>query len=277
MNDLRFQAWVRRAVSRIVLTQDRIRAGRELLDHMEDNYRENLDQGIAPPEAESRTIAAMGDADTVAYQLGAVHRPFWGYFQTYSRRVLAVIACLTLLCFSGRIIAELFFTDGYEQPAYVRYDPYRDTSVYDGVCQLDRTFYSSPGTAVSSDGYTFTLTETALWHSAYTDNAGQPKAEDRLHFRIRVTNPRPWADHEDISRWFWAVDDLGNYYCASYEASTAAPSVQSSVYHTGPLTYLHDLYLTDYASQEAQWIEIHYDRSGRDLVLRIDLTGGEVL
>ena len=25
----------------------------------------------------------------------------------------------------------------------------------------------------------------------------------------------------------------------------------------------------------AQWVELHYDRDGRDIVLRIDLTGGE--
>lgn len=219
----------------------------------------------------------MGDADTVAQQLGAVHRPFWGYFQIYSRRVLMVIACLTLVCLSARIIAGLFFTDGYEQPAYTRYDPYRDTSAYDGVCQLNRTFYSKPDAAITSDGYTLTLTEAALWHSAYTDSAGQPQEEDRLHFRIQVTNPLPWALHADISRWFWAVDDLGNYYYAPYETGTAGPSLQSSIYHIGPLTYLHDLYLTDYTSQDARWIEIHYDRAGRDLVLRIDLTGGETL
>lgn len=73
------------------------------------------------------------------------------------------------------------------------------------------------------------------------------------------------------------MDDLGNYYCASYEAAPGVPAVQSSMYHTGPLTYLHDLYLTDYTSQDAQWIELHYDRAGRDLVLRIDLTGGDAL
>ena len=277
MNNLRFQVWIRRAVSRIVLTQDRIRAGRELLDHMEDNYQEHLDRGMEPRDAEAWTLAAMGDADTVARQLGIIHRPFWGYCQKYSHRILVVIACLALVCLCGRIIAGLFFTDGYEQPAYVRYDPYRDSSAHDGVSKLERTFYSQPGDTVTSDGYILTLTEAALWHSAYTDTAGQPREQDRLHFRIRVTNPMPWAEHDDISRRFWAVDDLGNYYCASYEAAPGIPSVQSSIYHTGPLTYLHDLYLTDYASQDAQWIELHYDRAGRDLVLRIDLTGGDTV
>lgn len=275
MMNLRFEAWIRRAVSLIVLPQDRVLAEMELMGHMEDRYQDNLERGVTPTEAERNTIDAMGDADDVAHRLGLIHLPFWTYCRMFSRRILLVTACLTLVCLFGRALAEFAFIDGYRQPTYFRYDPYRDTSVYDGASQLDRILYVQPNAAATSDGYTLTLTETALWHSTYTDIRGQAQEDDLFHFRLKVTNPLPWAASTDISRWFWAVDDLGNYYYAAYESSTADPSVQGSIYHTGPLTYLHDLYLTDYASQDAQWIELHYDRAGRDLVLRIDLTGGD--
>jgi len=36
-----------------------------------------------------------------------------------------------------------------------------------------------------------------------------------------------------------------------------------------------DLWLNNFSSQEAQWIELRYDRDGRDIRLRIDLNGGE--
>ena len=35
------------------------------------------------------------------------------------------------------------------------------------------------------------------------------------------------------------------------------------------------MWLSGYVSQEAQWIELRYQRAGRNLVLRIDLEGGE--
>lgn len=276
MRNLRFQVWVRQAVSRIVLTQDRIRVGRELMDHMEDRYQNYLDQGTHPREAEALTISTMGNPEALSHQLGVLHRPFWGYCLIYSHRILAVLACLVLFCAGGRLLAEYFFIGGYQQPVYARYDPYRDTSISDHMGQLQRTCYLRPEDTVTSGGYTLNLTEAALWHSTYTDTSGQPQEEDLFHFRIQVTNPLPWAQHGNISRWFWAVDDLGNYYYATYEAgSISVPAVQGSIYHTGPMTYLHDLYLTDFISQDAQWIELHYDRAGRDLVLRMDLTGGE--
>lgn len=40
------------------------------------------------------------------------------------------------------------------------------------------------------------------------------------------------------------------------------------------MTCIYEMELTDFLSQDAQWIDLHYDRAGRDMVLRIDLTGG---
>lgn len=275
MKHLRFQNWVRQAVSRIVLTQDRITAGRELMDHMEDRYQHYLDRGAAPADAECQAIASMGDPEALSHQLGAIHRPFWGLCLQYSRRILSVMLLLTVLCLGGRILAGYLFIGGYAQPVYSRYHPYRDTLISDATGQLHRTFYSQPDASATSDGYTLTLRSAALWHGSYTDTAGQTQTDDYFYFLVEVSNPRPWADYEDILRWFWAEDDLGNHYYAAYESgASGAPAIQGSVYHTAPMTWVHDMYLTDFISGDAQWIDLHYDRAGRDVVLRIDLTGG---
>lgn len=42
----------------------------------------------------------------------------------------------------------------------------------------------------------------------------------------------------------------------------------------GPFSYTMELWLSNFRSEDADWIEIRYDREGRDIVLRIDLTGG---
>ena len=267
---LKFEPWVRRAVSRIILPQDRITAERELMDHMEDRYQSLLDADVPKDAAVHRTIAAMGNADTVAEELGAVHRPFWGYLQIYSGRVLQIAACLTLFCLGGFLLARYFFLGGYEEPVYYRYDPYSNIRAFDNAGQMERLSYSTPGTSAASDGYRFTVTQTALWQETRTDGT----TTDRFFFRVQVQNPITWAEQGDILRWFWAEDSLGNRYRGAYEkGSVDQASIQGNYYHTGPLTWLHDMYLTDYVSEDAWWLDLHYHRGGRDLVLRIGLEG----
>lgn len=268
MMRLKFETWVRRAVSRIVLPQDRITAGRELMDHMEDHYQDLLECNVEPETAAERTIAAMGDAGTVAEELGAIHRPFWGNVQRYSAKVLRVTAILTLFCMVGFLLARYFFLGGYEQPVYYRYDPYGVSYAFDNAGEMHRMRYSAPKVTARSDGYSFTVSDAALWQEVSTDGS----VTDRFYFRVQVRNPLPWAGHDDILRWFWAEDSLGNRYYAAYETGgTEVPTVQGSCYHTGPLTWNHDMYLTEFVSENARWIDLHYDRAGRDVVLRIDL------
>ncbi len=265
---LKFEPWVRRAVSKIRFPQDRINAERELLDHMEDRYCDLVEES-SPEAALTQTIAAMGDADTVAWELGAVHRPFWGFLELYSGRVRRVMVLLTLICCFGFFLGRFLFLGGYEHPVYYRYDPYGKGQAFDSAGQMERQFYAAPGVTAQTDGYFFTLTKAALWQETGTDGS----LRDSFYFRVRVQNPIPWAAYDDILRFFWAEDSLGNRYRAAYEPGEG-PSIQGSLYHTGPVTWQYDMYLSDFVSQGAQWIDLHYDRSGRDMVLRIRLEGG---
>lgn len=268
---IKFEPWVRRAISRILLPQDRIDAERELMNHMEDRYHDLVGDSVAPEQAVRQTIAAMGDADEVAEELGAIHRPFWGRMQMVSARILHVTAVLTLLCLAGFITARLFFVGGYDQAVYYRYDPYGVDYAFDNAGEMHRRQYSAPMVTAWSDGYCFTVSDAAQWQEVGTDGS----VTDRFYFRVQVRNPLPWAEYGDILRWFWAEDSLGNRYSAAYETGSAkVPSVQGSCYHAGPLTWNHDMYLSDFVSADARWIDLHYDRAGRDLVLRIQLEGG---
>ena len=276
MVKLRFQAWYRRAVSKIIYIPDRIAAEQELKDHMEDCYEQLLAQGFSPEEAELRTVEAMGDADEVARQLAAVHRPFWGLLQQRSRKVLIIMIVLTALFLGGHLVDRYALANGYDTPKYANFNPYTATRYIDDAGRYNRVFSSAPNTSIRSDGYTVTLTDVALWRHTYENTSGTVQEEETLYFQLKFFNPRPWAVHDDVSRWFWAEDDLGNYYSAFCQIeSLSSPAVYSTSYHTAPLTYIHDMYLSNYVSQDAQWIDLHYDRAGRDLTIRIDLTGGD--
>ena len=274
MNVLKFEAWVIRAVSKISMVQDQVRVEQELMDHMLDQYEDLLSQGLSPAEAQEETVRAMGDPDVLAESLGLIHRPHWTTLQERSLKVLRFLVFLLPFFLFGRVLGGYFFADGYNQPNYSRYDPYISVSVMDNAGSGQRLLLVHPEDTAASDGYFFTVTKAALWHLESVDNEGRHQL-DRLHFQLRVTSALPWAEFDDISRWFYAVDSLGNVYHAAYETGAAkVPAITGSVYHAGPLTYIHDMYLTDYVSQDAQWIDLCYHRAGRDIVLRIDLTGG---
>ena len=76
------------------------------------------------------------------------------------------------------------------------------------------------------------------------------------------------------------MDSLGNYYYSQYEHFTTTeeysePFLWGNVYRTAPLTYTWDMNLEGYVSQQADWIDLCYDRGGMEFTIRIDLTGGE--
>ena len=270
MANYNFKVWCEKAVAGIRFPPDRQQVYDELMDHITDHYEALVEQGIERDTAQMIAVASMGDADVIAPQLAAIHRPFWGYFLRATRVVLALLVCAAVI--SG---LPYFWNTTYSQPRFDRYDPYEDTYISDEVGITTRMFYAEPSQTAKSDGYTLTLTRAAWDHTDFADE----ESEDlyMLYFQIEIFNPRPWAEDTDITRWMWAEDSLGNYYYTYCEAGNyyQNPAVVGNSYHTGPFTYTHDMWLSHFCSQEAEWIDLHYDRSGRNIVFRIDLNGGD--
>ena len=130
-----------------------------------------------------------------------------------------------------------------------------------------------PDCSVASDGFYLRIARADLWSSC-EDDGTDPR--QFLNVQIHCTNPLPWAEVPDFHGWIWAVDSLGNYYYSAQEDSNARePAVSAASYQTGISSHTLDLWLYNYVSLEADWIEFVYDRSGRDVVFHIDLTGGD--
>lgn len=268
MRKLVFQNWCSRAVAGIRTSPDREIVSQELFDHLEDIYQSLIDKGMDPKEAQTQAIVSMGSPEEIAPQLAAIHRPFWGMVELFFRRAIVVLAFITALTFG------LFFINNYYiNPILQEFDPDAGLSL-SGI--VEQTFLTNPNFTVYSDGYTLTVDRVSVWQRTYVSE-DDTKPQYYCNVQIKVSNPLPWADAPDFSGWYWAEDSLGNYYYSTYEDSAENEcSIQATDYRIGFFNYVQDLWLSPYVSQDAEWIELHYDRSGRNIVMHIDLPGGEL-
>lgn len=269
MRRLVFQKWCNEVTSGIHTHPDREHVSKELSHHLEDKYQALVAQGVAPKEATEKAIADMGDPTELTLQLAAAHRPLWGKVYAATQWITAALLLFTLVIYGLHVVHTKYIA-----PPYEPFDA-DEVKQLGGEEYLLQTY--DPDCAATSDGYYLRISEASLWLVEYTDSAGVLQQTHYCNFQLKTFNMLPWAPEPDFAGWFWAVDDLGNYYYSEHEDSMdQEPSIGVSDYHTGMFTYVHDLWLRPYVSTEASWIELHYDRSGRDIVLRIDLTGGEV-
>lgn len=265
MRIIRFRRWCADAIRDIRVSPDREIVSRELYDHMYDLFSHYLARGISPEDAEAMTMETMGSAAVIAPRLGALHRPFWTLALRVTRWSMLVLAIITVYLYGLYFLEVNFFA-----PPVEPFDPDAGPVVsgkHSLVLQLE------PECAAKSDGYSFRVDRADLWTSTDIDSNAERQF---LNVQIRCTNPLPWAEDPDFQGWIWAVDSLGNYYYSAQEDSNALePAVSAAGYQTGTFSHTLDLWLYSYVSQDAEWIEFVYDRSGRDVVFHIDLTGGE--
>lgn len=270
----RFDWWCRTAVDQIRYGPDREVVYQELYAHLIDRYDMEIERCDEPREAEEAVLRAMGDANELAPMLAEVHRPFWGCVLSATRWAMRIAIVLVAL------VTALFLKYNYPYPINDDwYDanpgqPLMNESV-DGSGKSYRVLDIDPDARDHSDGFTFDVTRaTMLYYDDYSEYN-----MDGYSFRVdvKVSSFFQWAELRRIpDDDFWAVDSLGNVY-ASYanDGYTWQKALYGSVNGTGFFSHTMELWFSNFCSQDADWIELRYDRSGRDIRLRIDLTGGD--
>ena len=269
------QQWCDTAVSYIRFPPDREPVRQELLEHLEDACEFYIAQGLEPARAEQSALRDMGDARETGKLLAKIHRPYLGWLWRLTQWVLGILVVLTVI--SGvRYCRSLSFTatetarrDVYGDSSYVYEDPeaaYR--------LELYRTLYTEPMVTAYAGGYRFTVTRAAEWQGTVSER-GESREYRSFYYTIEVFSPCPWAGATSVPRWMYGVDSQGSYYYSCYESGSTGACLRGNGSRAGMFTYTWDMWVEDYASQDAQWLELRYERDGRDLVLRIDLTGGE--
>ena len=256
-----FYYWCRDAVGKIKHIPDRKKVYVELYDHVMDHYEALLEKDIEPKQAEKMTLDAMGSAEELSVVLGKLHRPFWGRLLAFVR-ILALALAITALCRGIYYLHEEQYLWG------------KDIDIYTGEVG-HQVIGLKPDVSDSSDGYTFRVKEAQVWRADLPIEMDGNLYYDRLFLRVEVTNPLPWAQPQRILEYMWAEDSNGVRHGGlafeAQEADWGSISVMSQ--RRGLSTYHYILYFPQ-ISENAQWITLHYDRAGRDLVLHMDLTGG---
>ena len=281
-----FDLWCKEATRKIKYRPDRQDVYSELHQHLQDRYQDFIDQDMEHEEAMQKALQAMGDAKELAPMLAAIHRPFWGYMYSLCKWIffLSVIMMLYNLLPWLRDLSLIDNTE-YHTTYFDKYNVYSDTEYEDDYSKWERILYQEQGAQQSSDGYLFSIERVALWQETLKNPDDAHPVwwnKHRLWMELKVTNLRPWLSftgenfiEHDALGWIWAEDSLGNYYYNSHEYYYSdLPYLGISRFQNGLFTQSYIIFAQNYASKNAEWIDLHYDRSGRDITLRIDLTGG---
>lgn len=259
MLNIDFTHWCRDATAKIKYPPDRRAVERELRQHLDDRYDALIAKGLSPDEATRQTLTAMGSAKEIAPQLAAIHRPHWGYAWMAVKWVTIVLIIVAFIATQNASGGTMFQTSA---------EWLNNTA----VGNYQRIFYDEPMTTFSCDDYTLQIQKVALW-TPVSPEFGEHKA---LYLQIRVTQP-PLAPNFNAWRYIGATDSGGTVYLPRNDSSTVGQyskvslgGVKYSVFSDTGILVLHNMNGSD-----MEWIDLHYDRDGRDITVRIDLSGGD--
>ena len=261
---IRMRRWCSDATLGIRISPDKELVAQEIYDHIYDRTALLILQGMDGDSAEQAVLAIMGNPLDVSSALGKLHRPFWTLALRWAKRVIAVLMFVFLFTYGLHYLETVFFRN-----TIVEFDKSAPPAL-SGTHQL--LWQDKIRVTESAEGYRIRAYQTSLWHTTSLDG----DQRELLNIQLKITNPIPWSLEPDFGSWIWAEDSLGNrYVCGGFDTPAMEPAIQAVQYHTGTTTYILDLWIFQYVSQNAQWLDLHYDRDGREITLRIPLSGGE--
>jgi hypothetical protein len=273
MDTPEFDRWCESAVSGIRFKPDRAQVYDELHAHLEDRCAAMVGDGVPEDEAVQQALTAMGSAAEVAEQLEQIHRPFWGYALRVARWLLLIGAVLAAFIVLPWLRGLALVTPGDLAATLPNYG---NTEGFDSD-HAKHLWAVETNARDSSDGYRFALTRADGWLTQRGDILGET-AVDSVDLTVEFFNLAPWARNSYVQADFYAVDSLGNRYESYNNAlrSGSEPVVfWNGARNTGVFTVTRLCSLMGYCSQGAEWIELRYDRAGRDVRLRVYLPGGD--
>lgn len=262
--------WYDRVFAQIRFKPDHSVIWEELKGHLDDKRDALMERGWSSQEANEKALEAMGDPEELGRQLNAIHKPWLGWLWRISRWMLAVVLILALW-FLWR--GNAFYNWDPDRLSYRAFlDPEADTAATAFYERTHRIYYwEGDGTEAKWDRYTFRIDKAAVWGDTY----------QTLYGYMTVSGFLPWEDFLYLNEAY-AVDDLGNFYSNSqsicfdwdaYSESGMMLQLGWGAYKT-PFTWWYAFEIRG-LDPDAQWVELRYERDGRDIVLPIDLTGGE--
>ena len=114
MDNEKFVKWCETATADIRYQPDRKMVANELVGHLEDRRDALMAEGLDERTATDQALESMGDAKEIAPQLGALHKPFWGYFEC-ATRYIAYILCVALLFVGTFLLSSQSFDSLFDK------------------------------------------------------------------------------------------------------------------------------------------------------------------
>lgn len=264
MIDWKLTKWCSIAASQIRYTPDREEVFQELKQHLDERSDSFLAQGMTEWEAVEKTLEVMGNPNDLSVMLGRIHRPFWGYAYSITKKLAKILVIVTLILAALNTAFTLIGKE-YAQLRYSSYHPsYTDTESE----HFTRAGLWDQSGSYTFGGYTYNLEKCALWEN-------KSDGVDLLCAQIRITNYLPWAAKPEIADRLEAVDNLGNHYVNAMYNHDGQPHSFHGLYeyHTEPFVWLLEIEVRSPDFTGVEWIEIQ-SMDNRDFALRIDLAGG---
>ena len=277
--------WLDRATEKIRFQPDRRRVRRELEDHILDRMEASPLTGY---EAEQAAVAAMGDPEALAVELGRIHTPYLGWLWRGSQWLLVLLVIWFLLGGVAPDLGETFRIYPSDEWSHYMED-------YMAVGEQRVLNTDNP----DGTSYQVTITCEALWKDLDLGELGG------YHWSVPVAYGRSWTysgavpeesegdsssmevglTAETWKIWkLWAgrdsirsvTDNLGNRY--PNDVLRYDPSGSDRQYFWGnthrrtPFSTSVILHMEGVKDlEQVEWLDVEIG----DQVLRIDLRGGE--
>ena len=267
MNSKKFFDWCRVAVCKIRYKPDRDAVHKELYEHMEDRYTSYLENGYNSADAEAMTVNTMGDPAEVAHYLGKTHKSIWVVILTLSRIALVVTLLMGLTHLingCGRWMDDLLLQYQYSLSGA----KWAESNI---------VYTIEPNVATATEAYVFKAEKAML------QDLGEGRdAHLYVQLSARVLSDEWECSQESINsldfmECFWAIDNQGNYYYSereSYRYNEPAILGSFNYQQRSSNEFVYNLQIYSVPKEDFEWIELHYDRAGQNVILRIELPGG---
>lgn len=279
-----FYLWCKSAVWRIHYKPDRIAVEQELHEHVEERYKDFIACGYSADDAVKKTLEAMGSPQEVAKLLAKLYNPVWPYMLKLSRGLLFSLLLFTMFALPNFIKANTLHsertTSNYSYLS-LNYNPYTESFYVGNNESAIKLQTVAPEFSGSISQFSTDVTDVVLWKHAYA-SLSKNVEYDLLCIRMEISHPTLMFLGTDTDTYdhIWAEDSAGNYYYSSaeslyageWETDAIGPHVVGNCQNAGWGKYVMELALVGYQSYDAKWIELHYDRDGRNYTLRLYLS-----
>lgn len=261
--------WVERATAKIRFRPDQRAVAKELTEHIQDLRDHYGETGMGEEAAEAAALAAMGDPETIADELGRLHRPWLGYLWRMSQGLLLAAVGVCLVLCAMQVLSSFAQVSLYDLPGWEVYDrlTWKAETVIGEPDELEG-YELIPSGLVTTGGYTIRA-ERAVMRCVGDPTREAPWWSLILYLHIDVGwrgeelywGPNVIAEVRDSAGDRYSNGSHGSSRCYRFVSSSAVPILGQKV-----------VLALDGVPEDTAWVEIDVGYGELARTLHVALT-----